>query len=344
MVTLPYTVYIEDCCKSVRDAAEYATDRYLLYIVRLQRIMEKVDLLSIQQGTESVVEAYVWALKSELDVFTERLPFSLSDSFLLLTQYYTVELYLFQLSLHDPNKNIDPTRPFPWSPWRLEILCAGLMSARSMLGSFLSLPIDAGKAFNNSQWVQLGFALTVASKLSIAATEKIVARETMSYRQSLGISRLLKECILHTGSLATDFVDEHGDRDVFYHYEQRGKRIQAWYESHFPNNADITPIDTHSASSHPSSQNNVPYLPIAQDISGFTDHWTGYPNGDNSISSETYNLEMPQYLPDATIDEIMGDWISYPTNASGSVAASSSLDTQHFNVKAASHLFTAWTT
>ncbi|KAI9721706.1 MAG: hypothetical protein M1812_002040 [Candelaria pacifica] len=315
MATLPHSMYIEGCCKSLRDAAEYATDKYLLYIVRLQYILEKIDHLSIQKGAnidtpESAVEAYMWALKSDLDVFRERLPFAMSDSFLLVTQYYTVELFLYQISLLDPTRESDPSRPFPWVPWRLEMLCAGLISARSMLGSFLSLPLDAARAFNNSQWVQIGFAITVASKLSIAATERAVARETMSYRQSLGMSNLLRQCVFRTGSLATDFVDEHGERDVFYHYEQRGKRIQTWYESHVaPDNA----IDT---SSYPSSQSSISYLPMAQDTSDLTNSWPTYPTENDMVPNETYTLDMPQYLPNATIDEIMGDWMSYPTNPS----------------------------
>ncbi len=338
MATLPHSSYIEDCCRSLRDAAEFPTDKYLLYIVRLQHILEKIDHLSIHKGAnmdvpESAVEAYVWALKSELDVFRQRLPFAMNGScgysryqgrqlilyadysinrypVLLVTQYYTVELFLYQLSLLDPNSEPDPTRPFPWRPWRLEMLCAGLISARSMLSSFLSLPLDAGRALNNSQWVQIGFALTVASKLSIAATDKAVAIETLSYRQSLGISHLLTQCILRTGSLVTDFVDEDGERDVFYHYQQRAKRIQTWYES------NIALENSVDAISNPSSPHIMPYLPMAQESNGFTNDWQGYPNRENSAPNETYSLEMPHYLPDATIDEIMGDWMSYPTNQS----------------------------
>lgn len=233
---------------------------------------------------------------------------------MLLTQYYTVELYLYQISLHDPNSGTDPARPFPWSTWRLEILCCGLMAARSVLGSFLSLPELTGKAFTNSQWVQLGFAITVATKLSIAAVEKGVARETISYRQSLGMSNILKHCILRTGALVTSYEDENGVKDVFYHFQQRGKRIQAWFESHFPKDADalLQNTDNDAVVNYASPQNQVQYVPVTHDLNDFATTWGGIPHMDTaSFPGELYGPPISQYLPDATIDEIMGDWTSY---------------------------------
>jgi hypothetical protein len=70
----PLTPYIEDCCKSLYNAAESPYDKYIMYLIHLQRIAEKVDRLSMRHAIElgnpgSASELYVSALKGDLETF-----------------------------------------------------------------------------------------------------------------------------------------------------------------------------------------------------------------------------------------------------------------------------------
>ena len=83
--TFPHSAFMEECCKSLQDQRQYQTDEDLIYIVQLQHIFEKVDRLSVDYGADlnnpdSSTELYVMALKSELEIFRERIPFDLTES------------------------------------------------------------------------------------------------------------------------------------------------------------------------------------------------------------------------------------------------------------------------
>jgi len=82
--TFPFSANIDEYCKSLRNEATCPTDKYLLYVVRLQAIAEKIDSLFSQRvselNPESTIELFVKQLQSELELFRERLPFDMTES------------------------------------------------------------------------------------------------------------------------------------------------------------------------------------------------------------------------------------------------------------------------
>lgn len=83
-LNFPLTPYIEDCCKSLHNAAESPYDKYILHMIHLQRIAEKVDRLSMQHAIElgnpgSASELYVAALKTDLEAFRAEFPVGLHE-------------------------------------------------------------------------------------------------------------------------------------------------------------------------------------------------------------------------------------------------------------------------
>jgi hypothetical protein len=72
-------------CKLLATDAEYPSDRYLLHIVQLQQISEKITLVSMQhvpeiQNTSFGLEHYYRELKSEIDLYRANLAFPLTES------------------------------------------------------------------------------------------------------------------------------------------------------------------------------------------------------------------------------------------------------------------------
>lgn len=172
-------------------------------------------------------------------------------------QYYTAELFLCQSALVDwsilslPSSSPPASTPSSSaangssSPLHLEVLCAGLSASKSLLDAYLSLPARAETAFNNSEWIQLSFGLTVAARLAVASTTLVVVDRssveqqqivsTMSQlRAALSMSNALRALAQRIGALASAMSQgmtemQPGD-NVFAQYEQRVRRIKQWFD------------------------------------------------------------------------------------------------------------------
>lgn len=335
--TFPFSAHIDDFCKTLRDEAACPTDKYVLYVVRLQAIAEKIDRLYSQRvselNPESTIELFVKQLQTELELFRERLPFDMAESCrlspaadikhvlistsidLLAMQYHAVELNLYQIALLDRSAESEVPRFMSSSAWRLDILCAGLISAKSLLSYFISLPARTQLAMSNSEWIQIGVAMVVASKLSVAARGTTASRETLALRDSLDMLRFVKEAVAVVSQLVTQVVDADGRRDIFYDYWKRGKLIQSWYEKHSPRPASL-PLPPagfngyYGDGSQPSSASYTPQIP--QQMDDFFGIDMGAANLDNLLQAEMEDIQLEGYVPEMSIDGIMADWMSYP--------------------------------
>ena len=246
-------------------------------------------------------------------------------------QYHTAELYLCQIGLIESS----PQNSAAWSPWRIELLCFGLIAAKSLLGFFLSLPLRYEMSFNNTEWVQLSFALNVAAKLSLIANEaeKAGYQQTIQLRKYLGISDVLRSLIMRIGTLISQAKDDNGDRDVFYHFEQRAKRLQEWYEAQFAfevnetldrrnaNNEGYASLDNGAQGFPPMGgvhQTVGPYPQSAASSqmsipnSGYASKYSRMPN--SSVPNGAFDFRLTNDFPNANIDDMIGSWMTYPTD------------------------------
>lgn len=140
-------------------------------------------------------------------------------------QYCTAEMYLCQAaSICKTPAPLDADA----AAVHADLLCSGLAAAKSLLDYYLTLPVYADMAFNNSEWIQLSFAITVACRLAVTTPSS--TPQTRALRQSLDLGGVLRHLALRVGALVSQQVDARGGRDIFYRYEQRVRRMQAWYE------------------------------------------------------------------------------------------------------------------
>ncbi|KAK2848512.1 hypothetical protein FQN49_005656, partial [Arthroderma sp. PD_2] len=224
--TFPHTTYLEESCKSLYDAAEYPNDKFILHSVQLQLIVEKIDRISFRHGMElknpgSAMELYVQNLKSELEAFRDQLGSSLDETPLIALQFHTVELSLYQLSLLDiSGQQSSSTRTALLD----EMLSAGRIATQSIIRLYLSLPPGSETAFNNTEWIQIGFALIIACRQAstTAQTDVILQHNEL-------FSSTLARLKMRVAELSTNLVDSNGDKDVFSNYTNRVARLQAWY-------------------------------------------------------------------------------------------------------------------
>ncbi|KAK7754760.1 hypothetical protein SLS62_003320 [Diatrype stigma] len=239
----PYTRYLEECCVSLCEQYEYPSDEHLYYIIRLQRIMEAIEYMTQQHTNGPTARAAVLDLRSQLESFRNHLPFDLSDNQPLFMQYHTAEMYLCQAASF--SKTTAQLLDADAAAMHAELLSSGITAAKSLLDYYLQLPVYADMAFNNSEWIQISFAITVSSRLAITTAAAAASSSATNPQQqqqtagalrqtpSLDLSSILRHLSLRIGALVTQQVDARGGRDIFYDYEQRVRRMQAWYERCF---------------------------------------------------------------------------------------------------------------
>lgn len=231
-------------------------------------------------------------------------------------QFHTTELYLCQVTLFDYKPNT-PSRKLGVS-FQIEVLCIGLKAAKRFLDFYVSLPLRAEVGFNNTGWVQIGFVLTIACKLVITACEPSVYSHTADLCRSLDLSILLNKCILRIQYLITSHMDASGDRDVFYHYEKRIKRVQWWYETRKLSNSNDSNT-TYSPRPSGTYDTMLP-LPARENYFGTSnlegnqsDYSRVAPVPDILSQEEAFDIQWPAFFPDTSFDQIFGDWVMQTT-------------------------------
>ncbi|KAJ5161704.1 hypothetical protein N7492_007096 [Penicillium capsulatum] len=295
--TLPYTPYIEDCCQSLRDSGEYPHDKDMMYLVQLQHIAEKIDRLSTSHGSEltrsgSGFELYIANIKSELDGFHSRLHFEIGENPFLAIHFHATGLCLYQLAVHLAGSQAKPQLN-PSQPWRDEMSCAALTATESILNLYLSLPLKREQGFNNTQWVQMGFAMLVGLRQTVAASQP---------EQVVSFSHLLAQMQQRITALSGSDVDMNGARDVFCGFSRRVAHIQARLQG---NRKEAAPIPNQNLptlldfSSNPWGGPSLQYGP-AEVAPWPGAYWPPTTQGDLSIPDDL--------MFDIPMDQMMGFW------------------------------------
>ncbi|KAL4799804.1 hypothetical protein BDV19DRAFT_376207 [Aspergillus venezuelensis] len=212
MVRFPYQ---EECCKALLEANEYPHDKYVNYIIQLQLITEKIDKMSANHAVDlgnpgSGSELYIANLKADMESFRRHLTFDVHESPLLAIQYHATGLCLYQLAL-----NISGQQPRPQD----ERLVSIRVSAMSIPNIYLQLPEREEVGFNNTQWMQMGFALLVAYRHTVA---------TWTPEQTASFLSILSKLESRIRALCTLDEDANGARDVFIDFRKRAVQIKSW--------------------------------------------------------------------------------------------------------------------
>lgn len=215
-------------------------------------------------------------------------------------QFHTVEMYLCQVTLFDHKPGAQPPRHEP--SFQIEALRMGLSAAKTLLHFYMCLPLGDDAKFHNVGWVQLGFAVTLACKLVVAASEPSIHPHTVDLCCALDISNTMKQCIIRIQALITSDVDESGGRDVLFHYEKRLKRVQWWFESRIMSgpSTDHSYHDTQLAEGVDSSAGEASHC-----VDSLQPIFNGLDN----------HFQWLDFFPDTEVDEMYVDWMAHPTTS-----------------------------
>ncbi|RAK77583.1 Zn(II)2Cys6 transcription factor [Aspergillus fijiensis CBS 313.89] len=169
---MQYTSYLEESYQVLQAAAQGESDRYLLCLVDLARMAEKIhrtlqpdhphDSIS-SSGCSHRGIAIRW-LQKELEQLKPALAFDdpTQSSFLLL-QYHNLELFVYRTALRrDPD-----FRESTYPPTHLTTLHACLHAVKSFFNTFFAIPSSAFFHMPYLLWCQLGHGFLVLSHISV---------------------------------------------------------------------------------------------------------------------------------------------------------------------------------
>ncbi|KAK8172326.1 hypothetical protein BKA80DRAFT_340058 [Phyllosticta citrichinensis] len=137
--SLRYSAQLDQCCRQLEEAQEYASDRFLVQLVRLQRIVQrierKVPIDDLTPETTIPIAMFVKSLHGELLEHKKSLPPDMAKHPSILLHYDSAEVYLYEISL----SSLPSTSQYgDYTYRRLDLLNACMLSAIKLLSHFTS--------------------------------------------------------------------------------------------------------------------------------------------------------------------------------------------------------------
>lgn len=213
---------IDECCRSLSAAAQYPSDRYLVQIVQLQKIADKVNQHFFGDEPDSTLPIHlgIKALQDELQAFKNALPADLSTYPLLQMHLYNLEINLHEPAIHATN--------LPTDIQRLKLLHNCLTSTKAYLDTYLLLTIDGLFTFTFIEWAQLSYALIILSTLSLL---KDPAWDLDHVRRVVDLSQVLEQAVKRLAyAISLDGVERGGDTDTIHGVSRLMERMRTWFE------------------------------------------------------------------------------------------------------------------
>jgi hypothetical protein len=199
-------------------------------------------------------------------------------------QFHTAKLFLYQVAFFERNLQQSPAL-------HLNIICEGLEGAKSFLDLYLWLPPKSEMSLTNTEWIQLNFGVTLAAKFAIISKEPGVEPHTRDLRHRLNIDNVFRHLALRIGALVGRGGEGNKQKDIFFHYESRVRKIQKWYERMIAATGADSP-GTQSSTLPPQASNKHPRASPSQ---SHTSYQSLPPATSSHVPvSTTYSHQQPQ--------------------------------------------------
>ncbi|OJZ91948.1 hypothetical protein ASPFODRAFT_55612 [Aspergillus luchuensis CBS 106.47] len=194
---MEYTTYTDDCCRRIQEAAECETDQYLLQLVRIAHMGEKI-YRAVQYhekdtptGLAPKAMAIRWSQK-EIQQLKDSYSGEFTQSLILNMHYHTLEMLLYRIALE---RDFEDTTFNNYPITQIDILCACLNAARSLFDTLLSIPPILYLQLPYTCWTQVGHGLAILSRLLVhndptGCWDREWARQTISFEDTVDMFSL----------------------------------------------------------------------------------------------------------------------------------------------------------
>ncbi|KUL85594.1 hypothetical protein ZTR_08023 [Talaromyces verruculosus] len=216
---------------TIGEMKEYPTDVYIVYLLRLHRIGEKIrrtlwdDPIDIAWGLSAPVGMCIQYHEIELRQFREAIP-ARSAQTLLRSYVNTLAISLYGIALGEKFTDGDYGE---YQLTRFNILRSCLMATKALLDQISDLPLEVRICTPSTCWSQFGQEVVVLSKLSLLENEMwkgIYDHHALDFPKEIG--RIAEKfCRLDSWTQAEDskpFITEA--------YLRIGSRLKLMKETH----------------------------------------------------------------------------------------------------------------
>jgi hypothetical protein len=232
-----YTPYLEKCCQSLEATQECQSDLVLVYLVRLQHIVQEInqtfpyDESDTFKALGTPVALCIKALRTKLSTLRSSLPPELERSPLFLMTFYSAELSLYEVALYDATDIEATPSTFHLQLDRLGLLHGCLTSVVAYFDIYNSLPKEDAIALPFTIWMQSGLAILTGYELSFL---KLEGWDIAQVRHSVDIAKVLDREIEKLEETAAQRQMHPGDdvkTDIFWRFAMRMRRTRGLYDS-----------------------------------------------------------------------------------------------------------------
>ncbi|KAL3425401.1 tRNA processing endoribonuclease [Phlyctema vagabunda] len=238
------TTFIRECCEDLERYGKTEKDVYVVQLIKLQFIVEKICLLHgrgearTQDTLSAPIGLSVKLYWEQLRNYRDSLPVNLSDDFLITRNYTCAEVLLFELGfVMAPSLN--DLRVGGILPRRIDILHACLTSIISFFTIFLAASTSQYLGITIINGSHMVHAIAVLSKLSLFEAEDWDPKHV---RDTLDLNMILDRLIQRSDLTARNY-----DQTDSHPGWKRGSRVvqtlKTWYNSRLPQIPDTARIE-----------------------------------------------------------------------------------------------------
>ncbi|KAJ5777657.1 hypothetical protein N7520_000903 [Penicillium odoratum] len=176
MEPVRFTQYTQECCDVLQEASECPADAYLVQLIRVVHLADKVHhtTSTSELGSSAVLSTplglIVRGQQAELQQIKKSFSCGVPYSALLSMHYHMVEIIIYRVSLGD---NFSEFQPGDYSMTRLDLLFRCLEAVKSFFFDLHSVPSEYFPFFPFTVWCQSGLAMVTLSRLILFQGEKI---------------------------------------------------------------------------------------------------------------------------------------------------------------------------
>ncbi|KAH0831781.1 hypothetical protein AYO21_06305 [Fonsecaea monophora] len=230
-----WTQHLEDCCNALVAAAEYPSDIYAVYVVRLHRNVE-VYSPSLGLLTTSTVplRSFMSCFEKDLKQYEESVPPSLTGNELLKMQTQNAYICLFETVFAVPAE----------SPYhRAEALYKCLSHVSLLFDSLDAIPWRCVPNLTFPFWLHLIHALVVLAKMSFLVLDgwdlQSIRGSQMSFPSAIDRMAQKMETVSQQSLAAGDTPSNNAVAARFSLFAEKMRACKKWYASKLNAEANV---------------------------------------------------------------------------------------------------------
>ncbi|KAM0332410.1 hypothetical protein ACHAQA_002690 [Verticillium albo-atrum] len=173
-----FSPYMEQCLRELEQAREAESDEYLVQLIRMQMLAEKVAHLNLREevdgGSDAASRAplsgYVSVFRTELDRLRANMPAHLRDNLLIKSHLNIIRIRLYEPPILDAtlltaiSKSLTTDAPMPVAPSHLDAFYQSNAALKAWYEDWLSVPVSSYYCLPMPGHLEITYVVTILGR------------------------------------------------------------------------------------------------------------------------------------------------------------------------------------